>query len=1004
MSPDSPTLYERLTPEEAAHVDAVCDRFERAWKGTTTGGPVPRLASYLGKGHGSAREVLLGELVALDRACRERYGLAVRHGDAKEPGAGAEAPAPPATRPVLRRTDVPAGRPVDWPSIPGLELVGILGSGGMGVVFKARQATLDRDVAVKFLRDAHRADPGRRERFLQEARAVARLRHPHLVQLYEFGEVTGAGGVTSQPYLVLEYVSGGSLADLLRGAPQPPGEAARLIETLADAIHYAHQQGVIHRDLKPANVLLQRAEVRGDEQTQVVRGPRSSPPSPLTGDLCAKVTDFGLAKFLAGSDLTHSGDVLGTPSYIAPEQAAGKAGPVSAAVDVYGLGAILYEALTGRPPFAAATVDATLALVRQEEPVPPRRLQPTVPRDLETICLKCLRKEPGRRYATARDLADDLRRFRAGGPVRARPVGTAERVVVWCRRSPKVAGLLAALVLVFLAGSAGVLWQWQRATSNAAQADKNAAAYLRQRDIARQEKDRAERHLKMVRDRVDQLNAVGSDLLLKPGQYRSGQAVLEIALDFYRDVLPDEGNDPEVRLAAAQLFGKVARIRHTLQQMDKAAEARLRQATLLSSLLEEDPGNKATRYELSISHRWRGNALRDLGKTREAREAYDQAAELQERLLLESPGDARYQSALSNTLLNTADLLSHRDQAEELEPLYRRMLTLDREALRYAPDDPDFNAELALSLGAQGMFFLDTGRGSDAEVAVREAVKIYEGLLAGGRLQGYIERYAARNYFFLARILAAAGRAQEAEESYQKAVNLLDPLVEKMPEVPVPRAELARTLAGQADLLKGTDRRQVAAKLRGRAIGHCERLKADFPGNPQYLRDLVYHYLQQVNLLCELDRQTEAAELYHKALEVDSGDAAVNNELAWFLATSPEPSLRDAALAVRLAKKAVAAQPEVWGYRNTLGAAHYRNGDDKAAVAELEASIDLHAGGDSFDWFFLAMAHWRQGDRDKARTWFDRAVQWMDRHSPHDHELRRFRAEAEAVLADSGKR
>src|SRR5262249_51413980 len=151
-----------------------------------------------------------------------------------------------------------------------------------------------------------------------------------------------------------------------------------------------------------------------------------------------------------------------------------------------------------------------------------------------------------------------------GGPVRARPVGTAERVVVWCRRSPKVAGLLAALVLVFLAGSAGVLWQWQRATSNAPQADKNAAAYLRQRDIARQEKDRAERHLKMVRDRVDQLNAVGSDLLLKPGQYRSGQAVLEIALDFYRDVLPDEGNDPEVRLAAAQLFGKVARIRHTL--------------------------------------------------------------------------------------------------------------------------------------------------------------------------------------------------------------------------------------------------------------------------------------------------------------------------------------------------------------------------------------------------------------------------------------------------------
>src|SRR5262249_17647563 len=190
--------------------------------------------------------------------------------------------------------------------------------GGMGVVYQARQATLDRAVAVKFLRDAHRADPGQRERFLQEARAVARLRHSHLVQVYEFGEVPAAGAATSQPYLVLEYVSGGSLADLLHGAPQPPAEAARLVETLANAIHYAHQQGVIHPDLKPANVLLQRAEVQEGRPAESMRGPHSSPPRPLSADLCAKITDFGLAKFLAGSDLTLNGDVLGTPSYMAP--------------------------------------------------------------------------------------------------------------------------------------------------------------------------------------------------------------------------------------------------------------------------------------------------------------------------------------------------------------------------------------------------------------------------------------------------------------------------------------------------------------------------------------------------------------------------------------------------------------------------------------------------------------------------------------------------------------
>jgi eukaryotic-like serine/threonine-protein kinase len=948
------------------------------------GGPGPRLTSYLGPGDGPAREALLRELIELDRACRERYGRAVQAGDHKEFAAGAE---PSATNPMHRRGDVPASRRREWPTIPGLELIDFLGSGGMGVVFKARQVTLDRDVAVKLLRDDHQVDPGRRERFLQEARAVARLRHPHLVQLYEFGEVPGVGGVTSQPFLVLEYVSGGSLADLVRGSPQPPKEAARLVETLADAIHFAHQQGAVHRDLKPANVLLQRMEVTGEEQTEVVRGPQSSTPRPLAGDLCAKVTDFGLAKLLAGSDLTHSGDVLGTPSYMAPEQAAGKAGPITPAVDVYGLGAILYEALTGHPPFAAATADATLGLVRQEEPVPPRRLQPTVPRDLETICLKCLRKEPGRRYATAQDLADDLRRFGAGEPVRARQVGTGERVVRWCRRKPGMAGLLAALVLVFLAGSSGVLWQWQRARQ--------------ERDAVRQEKERAERHLRMIRERVRELDQLGHDLLGRRGQYRTGQAVLEQALAFYKELLPEEGNDPDVRREAAQLFFHVAVIHQTLGQWEQAAEARRRQARLLTSLLQEEPGNKDIRYELALSHRWRGNALRDLGKTREAREEYDQAAELQEGLLRESPGNARYQWALSNTLLNTADLLSHRDDAEELNLLYQRMLELDRAAVRAVPDGPAYNAELALVLCDQGMFFLDMGRGPDAEAAVREALEIHKWLLADGRLKGYIERYAARNCVFLGRILAAAGKAPEAAESYKEAVNLLNAVAEELPESPIPLAELADALSGQADLLKGTDRRQEATELRRRAIGHFEKLTADFPEYPQNLRDRVHIYVKQVSLLCELGRHTEAAELSRKALEVDSEDPAVNNRLAYFLATGSEPSLRDAALAVRLAKKAVTAQPQSGDYRNTLGVAHYRNGDDKATVAELETAMSLRAGGDSFDWFLLPMAHWRLGHRDEARTWFDRAVNWMERHKPHDDELRRFRAEAEALLAEA---
>ncbi|HZW29276.1 MAG TPA: serine/threonine-protein kinase, partial [Isosphaeraceae bacterium] len=349
MNPERPSAYEQLSLEAAARVDAVCDGFEKAWKAARSGAAAPRVSTYLDSCQGPERTVLAGELLALDRACRQRYGLAVRREHSTELAAAAEATASSATGPDRRRSAVPAGWPGDWPGVHGLELVDVLGSGGMGVVFKARQVALDRDVAVKFLRDAHLSDSGQRERFLQEARAVARLRHPHLVQLYEFGEVPVAGRATSQPYLVLEYVSGGSLADLVRSSPLPPGEAARLVETLADAIHYAHQQGVIHRDLKPANVLLHRAEFEGEGPAGGVPGARFAAPRPLSADVCAKVTDFGLAKFLAGRDLTHSGDVVGTPSYMAPEQAAGKSAPVTVAVDVYGLGAILYEALTGRP-------------------------------------------------------------------------------------------------------------------------------------------------------------------------------------------------------------------------------------------------------------------------------------------------------------------------------------------------------------------------------------------------------------------------------------------------------------------------------------------------------------------------------------------------------------------------------------------------------------------------------------------------------------------------------
>ena len=267
--------------------------------------------------------------------------------------------------------------PAALPSISGYEILGELGRGGMGVVYRARQVALNRSVALKMvLADAH-AGPAALHRFRAEAQAVARLQHPNIVQVYEVGEHGG------RPYFSLELVEGCTLADRLAGTPLPAHAAAELTERLARAIHAAHERGVIHRDLKPANILLQA---------------RGSLPVGLD---TPKITDFGLAKQVDGdSNLTRTGAVLGTPSYMAPEQAAGRAKEIGPAADIYALGATLYELLTGRPPLKGASPMDTLLMVMGDEPVPPSRLNPKVPRDLETICLKCLQKEIGRRYGS----------------------------------------------------------------------------------------------------------------------------------------------------------------------------------------------------------------------------------------------------------------------------------------------------------------------------------------------------------------------------------------------------------------------------------------------------------------------------------------------------------------------------------------------------------------------------------------------------------------------------
>jgi serine/threonine protein kinase len=333
----------------------------------------------------------------------------------------------------------------------GYELISLIDHGGMGVVYKANQVKLGRVVALKMIAGLH-AGTKQLARFRVEVEAVARLHHPHIVQIYEVGEVDG------HSFFAMEYVADGTLSQLLTGGPLPPVVAAELMEIIARAVHHAHTRGIVHRDLKPGNILLQQE----DEGSSSGKGDKSSGSgacfSISDASFQPKVADFGVAKQLgASTDHTATGEIIGTPGYMAPEQAQGNTDLIGPACDVYALGAILYEALTGRPPFQAKTVLETLRQVVSDDPISPRRVRSIVPRDLEAICLKCLEKNPAHRYPSAEALADDLHRFTARLPVVARPLSLTSRWLKWARRRPVWA---ASLLLVLLAPLVVLAWHY----------------------------------------------------------------------------------------------------------------------------------------------------------------------------------------------------------------------------------------------------------------------------------------------------------------------------------------------------------------------------------------------------------------------------------------------------------------------------------------------------------------------------------------------------------------
>jgi hypothetical protein len=517
----------------ARRIDEVCRRFEADWRE----GRQPRIEDYLVDVSDEGRPALRAKLIALERELRSSEEMVARH--AAGPPTVPEPPTAPNLAPIAEaptiapgtpgtslipgaasssvheEATVPPSNPLQSPhdeptaallgqdpsAAPGVseptrvryfgdyELIREIARGGMGVVFQARQMSLNRPVALKMILAGQLANETDVKRFYTEAEAAANLDHPGIVPIFEVGQHEG------QHYFSMGFIEGQSLSQRLAAGPLSPREAAALMVKVAEAIDYAHRRGVIHRDLKPGNILLDQ---------------NGNP----------RVTDFGLAKKAqSDSGLTGSGQIMGTPSYMPPEQAGGQRGTVGPAADVYALGATLYALLTGRPPFQAATAMDTVIQVIGQEPVSPRRLNPSVPRDLETICLKCLEKEPGKRYTSAAALGKELQRYLDGKPILARPVGQAERAWRWCRRNPALAAAISAATLALVAAAViSTVYAVDRA---------KAAGRLKSLNLALE--DEAERTRSALRETNRQLSIVALERAERHrGAGESGQGVLQL--------------------------------------------------------------------------------------------------------------------------------------------------------------------------------------------------------------------------------------------------------------------------------------------------------------------------------------------------------------------------------------------------------------------------------------------------------------------------------------------
>jgi serine/threonine-protein kinase len=668
------------------------------------------------------------------------------------------------------------------------DLLEPIAKGGMGIVYKARQRGLNRIVAIKMILAGQFADQSDIDRFYAEAEAAAALTHPNIVAIHEVGQEQG------QHFFSMEYIEGQSLAALVQEDPLTPRRAAEFVRTIAETMQYAHDSGIVHRDLKPSNVLLDKKQ------------------RPL-------ITDFGLAKHVSSqSQLTMAGSIVGTPSYMSPEQAAGKIEEIGPWSDLYSIGAILYELVTGRPPFRAATPFETVRQVLDTEPVSPRQLNPAVPRDLETICLKCLQKERGRRYSSTQELADELGRYLRGEPIQARPIGQAARLWRLCKRHPITASAVAS-TLVMLAMTAVI----------------SSLAYIRTSAALAQ----SELRFRDAMDVVDKLfTRVSEDTLLnQPGMQPLRKDLLHEALAYYQKFMREGADDPRVQDELGAAYFRVGLITEVLQASADALPAYETARHIQQRLLTTRPHDPARLKAL-------GDTLNRLGSVQvmrkdfeTARREFTEAVRIRAELAAAHPQATEYQRILANTHmnvglleLNAGDLAKAREQFDEAQRIRQQALVRE----------PD-NRKLRRDLG-QGYFNLGDlarldGREADMEADLTQAVGIFEQLATEQPGDLEIQNQLALSYRVLCGLMQINNK-EKAREKYQKAIALLEPLARQNRDVIDYQLEQASLLFDLSILESDAGNSTAARAALEQARDVLRPLVERFPDNARCQRDL----------------------------------------------------------------------------------------------------------------------------------------------------------------------